>query len=154
MKKAFARNIVEYNEKFIDRKLNPQKGHRYLPYIVVIIDEFADLIMQVGKEVEMPVARIAQLARAVGIHMIVATQRPSTNVITGIIKANFPARIAFRVPSIVDSRTILDQTGANQLIGKGDLLIAENGNVKRVQCAFVDTPEVERLVDYIYEQKE
>jgi S-DNA-T family DNA segregation ATPase FtsK/SpoIIIE len=154
LKKAFARNIVEYNEKFIDRKLNPQKGHRYLPYIVVIIDEFADLIMQVGKEVEMPVARIAQLARAVGIHMIVATQRPSTNVITGIIKANFPARIAFRVPSIVDSRTILDQTGANQLIGKGDLLIAENGNVKRVQCAFVDTPEVERLVDYIYEQKE
>jgi len=153
LKKAFARNIVEYNEKFIDRKLNPQKGHRYLPYIVVIIDEFADLIMQVGKEVEMPVARIAQLARAVGIHMIVATQRPSTNVITGIIKANFPARIAFRVPSIVDSRTILDQTGANQLIGKGDLLISENGNVKRVQCAFVDTPEVERLVDYIYEQQ-
>ncbi|TKG95051.1 DNA translocase FtsK [Puteibacter caeruleilacunae] len=153
LKKAHARNIKEYNKKFITRKLNPEKGHRYLPYIVVVIDEFADLIMTAGKDIETPIARIAQLARAVGIHMIIATQRPSTNIITGVIKANFPARIAFKVASMIDSRTILDTPGANQLIGKGDMLISNGGLLTRVQCAFVDTPEVERICDCISEQK-
>lgn len=153
LKAAHARNIKEYNKKFIERKLNPNKGHRYMPYIVVIIDEFADLIMTAGKEIELPIARIAQLARAVGIHMIIATQRPSTNIITGVIKANFPARIAFKVASMIDSRTILDTPGANQLIGKGDMLIASGSEITRVQCAFVDTPEVERICEFIAEQR-
>jgi len=153
LKKAHARNIKEYNEKFIKRKLNPENGHRFLPYIVVIIDEFADLIMTAGKEVEAPIARIAQLARAIGIHMIIATQRPSTNIITGVIKANFPARIAFKVASMIDSRTILDSPGANQLIGRGDMLISTNSDVVRVQCAFVDTPEVEAITEFIQEQQ-
>ncbi len=153
LKKAHTRNIIEYNAKFISRRLNPEKGHRYLPYIVVIVDEFADLIMTAGKEVELPIARIAQLARAVGIHMIIATQRPSTNIITGVIKANFPARIAFKVASMIDSRTILDTPGANQLIGKGDMLISAGSAMTRVQCAFVDTPEVERVCQFIAEQK-
>ena len=152
LKKAHARNIKEYNEKFISRRLNPLKGHRYQPYIVVVIDEFADLIMTAGKEIELPIARIAQLARAVGIHMVIATQRPSVTIITGVIKANFPARIAFRVASMVDSRTILDTPGANQLIGKGDMLISTGNNLTRVQCAFVDTPEVEAIVHYISQQ--
>ncbi|GET23420.1 FtsK/SpoIIIE family DNA translocase [Prolixibacter denitrificans] len=152
LKKAHARNIKEYNQKFISRRLNPEKGFRYLPYIVVVIDEFADLIMTAGKEIELPIARIAQLARAVGIHMIIATQRPSTNIITGVIKANFPARIAFRVASMVDSRTILDSPGANQLIGKGDMLVSTGSSLTRVQCAFVDTPEVESIVHFIGEQ--
>ena len=137
--------IIEYNKKFIDRRLNPENGHRYLPYIVVLIDEFADLIMTAGKEVETPIARLAQLARAIGIHLIVATQRPSVNVITGIIKANFPARIAFRVTSKIDSRTILDAGGADQLIGRGDLLYTAGNEIERIQCAFVDTPEVEKI---------
>ncbi|MFT3739284.1 MAG: FtsK/SpoIIIE domain-containing protein [Breznakibacter sp.] len=153
LKKAHARNIKEYNHKFIKRQLNPNKGHHFLPYIVVIIDEFADLIMTAGKEVELPIARIAQLARAVGIHMIIATQRPSTNIITGVIKANFPTRVAFKVASMIDSRTILDSPGANQLIGRGDMLISQGSDLVRVQCAFVDTPEVERIVDYIGEQR-
>lgn len=153
LKKAHARNIKEYNTKFITRKLNPENGHRYLPYIVVIIDEFADLIMTAGKEVETPIARIAQLARAIGIHMIIATQRPSTNIITGVIKANFPARIAFKVASMIDSRTILDSPGANQLIGRGDMLVSISSDLVRVQCAFVDTPEVEALTDYIKNQQ-
>ncbi len=153
LKKAHARNIKEYNKKFLSRRLNPEKGHRYLPYIVVVIDEFADLIMTAGKEIELPIARIAQLARAVGIHMIIATQRPSTNIITGVIKANFPARIAFKVASMIDSRTILDTPGANQLIGKGDMLISQGSNMTRVQCAFIDTPEVERLCAFISEQR-
>jgi S-DNA-T family DNA segregation ATPase FtsK/SpoIIIE len=153
LKKAHARNVKEYNKKFTSRMLNPEKGHRYMPYIVVIIDEFADLIMTAGKEIELPIARIAQLARAVGIHMIIATQRPSTNIITGVIKANFPARIAFKVASMIDSRTILDTPGANQLIGKGDMLIASGSNITRVQCAFVDTPEVERICSFISEQR-
>jgi S-DNA-T family DNA segregation ATPase FtsK/SpoIIIE len=153
LKKARMRNIKEYNDKFINRKLNPEKGHRYLPYIVVIIDEFGDLIMTAGKEVELPIARIAQLARAVGIHMIIATQRPSTNIITGTIKANFPARLAFRVASMIDSRTILDSPGANQLIGRGDMLFLQGSDLTRVQCAFVDTPEVERIADFIGEQQ-
>lgn len=152
LKKAHARNIKEYNEKFISRRLNPEKGHRYQPYIVVVIDEFADLIMTAGKEIELPIARIAQLARAVGIHMVIATQRPSINIITGVIKANFPARIAFRVASMVDSRTILDCPGANQLIGKGDMLVSIGNNLTRVQCAFVDTPEVEAIAHYISQQ--
>ncbi|MGC9151359.1 MAG: DNA translocase FtsK 4TM domain-containing protein [Microbacter sp.] len=152
LKKAHVRNIKEYNSKFVARHLNPEKGHRYLPYIVVIIDEFGDLIMQAGKEVEMPIARIAQLARAVGIHMVIATQRPSTNIITGVIKANFPARVAFRVMAMVDSRTILDTPGANQLIGRGDMLFSQGGDLIRVQCAFVDTPEVEKIVKYIAQQ--
>lgn len=152
LKKAHARNIKEYNEKFISRRLNPEKGHRYQPYIVVVIDEFADLIMTAGKEIELPIARIAQLARAVGIHMVIATQRPSINIITGVIKANFPARIAFRVASMVDSRTILDTPGANQLIGKGDMLVSTGNTLIRVQCAFVDTPEVEAIAHYISEQ--
>jgi len=153
LKLAQTRNIKEYNSKFIHRHLNPEKGHRYLPYIVVIIDEFADLIMTAGKEIEMPIARIAQLARAVGIHMIIATQRPSADIITGIIKANFPARIAFKVASMVDSRTILDTPGANQLIGKGDMLVSIGSTMTRLQCAFVDTPEVERICDFISEQQ-
>ncbi|MDX1284024.1 MAG: DNA translocase FtsK 4TM domain-containing protein, partial [Draconibacterium sp.] len=153
LKSAHARNVKEYNKKFISRKLNPEKGHKYLPYIVVIIDEFADLIMTAGKEIELPIARIAQLARAVGIHMIIATQRPSTNIITGVIKANFPARIAFKVASMIDSRTILDTPGANQLIGKGDMLIASGSDITRVQCAFVDTPEVEKICTFISEQR-
>ena len=153
LKKAGVRTIAEYNDKFIHRKLNPEKGHRFLPYIVVIIDEFGDLIMVAGKEVELPIARIAQLARAIGIHMILATQRPSTNIITGIIKANFPTRIAFRVSSMVDSRTILDASGAQHLIGRGDLLFSKDGETSRVQCAFVDTPEVEEIVDYIGSQQ-
>ena len=153
LKKAHARNVKEYNRKFVSRKLNPNKGHKYMPYIVVIIDEFADLIMTAGKEIELPIARIAQLARAVGIHMIIATQRPSVTIITGVIKANFPARIAFKVASMIDSRTILDQPGANQLIGKGDMLISANSDVSRVQCAFVDTPEVEKVCSFISEQR-
>jgi S-DNA-T family DNA segregation ATPase FtsK/SpoIIIE len=153
LKKAHARNIKEYNAKFIKRKLNPENGHRYLPYIVVIIDEFADLIMTAGKEVEAPIARIAQLARAIGIHMIIATQRPSTNIITGVIKANFPARIAFKVASMIDSRTILDSPGANQLIGRGDMLVSISSDLVRVQCAFVDTPEVESITDFIRDQQ-
>jgi S-DNA-T family DNA segregation ATPase FtsK/SpoIIIE len=153
LKEASARNIKEYNEKFIKRKLNPQKGHQYLPFIVLVIDEFADLIMTAGKEIEMPIARLAQLARAVGIHLIIATQRPSVNIITGTIKANFPSRIAFKVSSKIDSRTILDTGGAEQLIGKGDMLISHNGEVTRLQCAFVDTPEVEQVVEFIGEQR-
>ncbi|HEX7844758.1 MAG TPA: DNA translocase FtsK 4TM domain-containing protein [Chitinophagaceae bacterium] len=153
LKEAGARNIKEYNEKFIKRKLNPQKGHQYLPFIVLVIDEFADLIMTAGKEVEMPIARLAQLARAVGIHLIIATQRPSVNIITGTIKANFPSRIAFKVSSKIDSRTILDTGGAEQLIGKGDMLISHHGEVTRLQCAFVDTPEVEEIVDFIGDQR-
>ncbi len=153
LKKAHAKNIVEYNGKFIKRKLSPDNGHRFLPYIIVVIDEFADLIQTAGKEIELPLGRIAQKARAIGIHLIVATQRPSTNVITGVIKANFPGRIAFRVTSIVDSRTILDQTGANQLIGKGDMLISKGGgDLIRIQCAFASTEEVEDLVDFIGDQ--
>lgn len=152
LEKAFVRQVTEYNEKFKEKKLDPREGHRYMPYIVVIIDEFADLIMTAGKEVELPIARLAQLARAVGIHVIIATQRPSTNVITGMIKANFPVRIAFKVSSGVDSKTILDSTGAQQLIGRGDMLISNNGEMTRVQCAFVDTPEVEKVCDYIARQ--
>ncbi|HET8573590.1 MAG TPA: DNA translocase FtsK [Edaphocola sp.] len=153
LKDAGARNIKEYNAKFIKRKLNPEQGHKYLPFIVLVIDEFADLIMTAGKEVEMPIARLAQLARAVGIHLIIATQRPSVNVITGIIKANFPARIAFKVSAKVDSRTILDAGGAEQLIGRGDMLISYGSELLRLQCAFVDTPEVERIVQFIGEQR-
>lgn len=153
LKEAGARNIKEYNEKFIKRKLNPQKGHQYLPFIVLVIDEFADLIMTAGKEIEMPIARLAQLARAVGIHLIIATQRPSVNIITGTIKANFPSRIAFKVSSKIDSRTILDTGGAEQLIGKGDMLVSHNGEVTRLQCPFVDTPEVEEVVNFIGEQR-
>ena len=153
LKQAQTRNIKEYNNKFVSRKLNPEKGHRYMPYIVVLIDEFSDLIMTAGKEVEHPIARLAQLARAIGIHLIVATQRPSVNVITGMIKANFPARIAFRVLSKVDSRTILDSSGADQLIGKGDMLISTGNDIIRLQCGFVDTPEVEDICEFIGEQR-
>ncbi len=152
LKEANVRSIKEYNAKFVQRRLNPEKGHRYLPYIVIVVDEFGDLIMTAGKEVETPIARIAQKARAVGMHMILATQRPSTNVITGIIKANFPGRIAFRVAQMVDSRTILDRPGANQLIGKGDMLYAINGEIERVQCAYISTEEVEAIVDAIDSQ--
>ncbi|WP_127132477.1 FtsK/SpoIIIE family DNA translocase [Pseudoflavitalea rhizosphaerae] len=152
LKEAGTRNIKEYNEKFVKRKLNPQKGHQYLPFIVLVVDEFADLIMTAGKEVEMPIARLAQLARAVGIHLIIATQRPSVNIITGTIKANFPARIAFKVSSKIDSRTILDTGGAEQLIGKGDMLISYNGELTRLQCAFVDTPEVDSVCENIGNQ--
>ncbi len=152
LKEAGCRNIKEYNEKFTNRRLNPQKGHQFLPFIVLVVDEFADLIMTAGKEVEMPIARLAQLARAIGIHLIIATQRPSVNIITGTIKANFPARIAFKVSSKIDSRTILDAGGAEQLIGKGDMLISYNGEITRLQCAFVDTPEVERVCEFIGEQ--
>ena len=153
LKAAKVRNIKEYNEKFINRRLNPNKGHRYLPYFVVIVDEFADLIMTAGREIETPIARIAQLARAVGIHLIIATQRPTTNIITGVIKANFPARIAFRVTSMIDSRTILDQPGANQLVGRGDMLISTGSEITRVQCAFIDTPEVQMITDHIGNQR-
>lgn len=150
---AHVRNIKEYNAKFKARKLNPKEGHEFMPYIVVIIDEFGDLIMTAGKEVELPIARIAQLARAVGMHMVIATQRPTTNIITGTIKANFPARMAFKVMSVIDSRTILDRTGANQLIGRGDMLFLHGNEPVRVQCAFVDTPEVERINDFICKQQ-
>ncbi len=153
LKEAGCRNIREYNEKFVSRKLNPEKGHQFLPFIVLVVDEFADLIMTAGKEIEMPIARLAQLARAVGIHLIIATQRPSVNIITGTIKANFPARIAFKVSSKIDSRTILDTGGAEQLIGKGDMLISYNGDIVRLQCAFVDTPEVDKIVDFIGAQR-
>ncbi len=153
LKDAHVRQIKEYNEKFVNRQLNPLKGHHYMPYIVVIIDEFADLIMTVGKEVETPIARIAQKARAVGIHMILATQRPSANIVTGVIRANFPARFAFKVSSGLESRVILDQTGADQLIGRGDMLVSAGNDTVRVQCAFVDTPEVERITDYISKQQ-
>ena len=153
LKNAACRNIVEYNKKFKDRKLNPNDGHQFLPYIVLVVDEFADLIMTAGKEVETPIARLAQLARAIGIHLIIATQRPSVNVITGVIKANFPARIAFRVTSKIDSRTILDGSGADQLIGRGDMLFTQGNELVRIQCAFVDTPEIEVLTDFIGSQK-
>lgn len=153
LKDAMVRNIKEYNEKFKTRKLNPENGHRFLPYIVLVVDEFADLIMTAGKEVETPIARLAQLARAIGIHLIIATQRPSVNVITGMIKANFPARIAFRVMSKIDSRTILDAGGADQLIGRGDMLYTNGNDMVRVQCAFIDTPEVEKVCDFIGGQK-
>ena len=153
LKIAKVRNIKEYNERFNSRRLNPNNGHRFLPYIVVVIDEFGDLIMTAGKEVELPIARIAQLARAVGIHMIIATQRPTTNIITGTIKANFPARVAFRVAAMIDSRTTLDRPGANQLIGKGDMLFLQGNDPVRVQCAFIDTPEIENIVKYIAEQQ-
>ena len=152
LKNAQCRNISEYNSKFVNRKLNPELGHTYLPYIILVIDEFADLIMTAGKEVETPIARLAQLARAIGIHLIIATQRPSVNVITGVIKANFPARIAFRVTSKIDSRTILDSGGADQLIGRGDMLFTQGNELTRLQCAFVDTPEVEKITDYIGSQ--
>lgn len=153
LKDAMVRNIKEYNTKFRNRKLNPNNGHRFLPYIVLVVDEFADLIMTAGKEVETPIARLAQLARAVGIHLIIATQRPSVNVITGIIKANFPARVAFRVTSKIDSRTILDGSGADQLIGRGDMLYTQGADMVRLQCAFVDTPEVDKITEYIGSQK-
>ncbi|MDR0419705.1 MAG: DNA translocase FtsK, partial [Prevotellaceae bacterium] len=153
LKDAAVRNIREYNQKIIERRLNPEKGHRYLPYIVLVIDEFADLIMTAGREVETPIARLAQLARAIGIHLIIATQRPTTNIITGLIKANFPARIAFRVTSMIDSRTILDQSGAQQLIGKGDMLVSTGSDLTRVQCAFVDLHEVERITKFIGNQQ-
>ncbi len=149
LKEGGCRNIKEYNAKFVSRRLNPEKGHQFLPFIVLVVDEFADLIMTAGKEVEMPIARLAQLARAVGIHLVIATQRPSVNIITGTIKANFPARVAFKVSSKIDSRTILDAGGAEQLIGKGDMLISLNGEIARLQCAFVDTPEVDKVVEFI-----
>jgi S-DNA-T family DNA segregation ATPase FtsK/SpoIIIE len=153
LKAAQSRNIKEYNEKFISRKLNPEKGHKYLPYIVLIIDEFADLIMTAGREIEGPIGRLAQLARAIGIHLIISTQRPSANIITGFIKANFPTRIAFRVFSSIDSRTILDATGADRLVGRGDMLVSSGNEPVRVQCAFIDTPEIEELTDFIGSQK-
>ncbi|MCA1764316.1 MAG: DNA translocase FtsK 4TM domain-containing protein [Cryomorphaceae bacterium] len=153
LKNAAVRNIKEYNAKFIKRRLNPEKGHKYLPYIVLVVDEFADLIMTAGKEVETPIARLAQLARAIGIHLIIATQRPSVNIITGVIKANFPARIAFRVSSKIDSRTILDASGADQLIGRGDMLLSTGNDLIRLQCGFVDTPEVDEITEYIGNQR-
>lgn len=154
MKKAHVRNIKEYNDKFITRRLSPEKGHKYLPYIILVIDEFADLIMTAGREIEAPLARIAQIARAIGIHLVIATQRPTTNIITGVIKANFPARLAFRVTSMIDSRTILDSPGANQLIGRGDLLLSSGGSeLMRIQCAFIDTPEIEQITEYIGSQR-
>jgi S-DNA-T family DNA segregation ATPase FtsK/SpoIIIE len=153
LKLGMVRNIKEYNTKFIQRKLNPENGHQFLPYIILVIDEFADLIMTAGKEIEMPISRLAQLARAIGIHLIVATQRPSVNVITGIIKANFPSRIAFRVTSKIDSRTILDGSGADQLVGKGDMLYSGGSDLIRVQCAFIDTPEVEKITEFIGSQR-
>ena len=153
LKEVGARNIKEYNKKFIDRKIPPRNGHGFMPYIVVIIDEFGDLIMTAGKEIELPIARIAQLARAVGIHMVIATQRPTTTIITGNIKANFPARIAFKVSAGIDSKTILDRTGAQQLIGRGDMLFLNGAEPVRVQCAFVDTPEVERINEFIADQQ-
>ncbi len=153
LKTAQCRNIKEYNAKFIARRLNPENGHRYLPYIVLVVDEFADLIMTAGREVETPIARLAQLARAIGIHLIIATQRPSVNIITGTIKANFPARIAFRVTSKIDSRTILDAGGADQLIGRGDMLYSTGNDLIRIQCGFVDTPEVEEITEFIGAQQ-
>ncbi|HQY00309.1 MAG TPA: DNA translocase FtsK, partial [Flavobacteriales bacterium] len=153
LKDAQVRNIKEYNTKFIKRRLNPENGHRFLPYIVLVVDEFADLIMTAGREVETPIARLAQLARAIGIHLIIATQRPSVNIITGTIKANFPARIAFRVTSKIDSRTILDSGGADQLIGRGDMLLSTGNDLIRIQCAFVDTPEVDKICDFIGNQR-
>ncbi|MDX5438593.1 MAG: DNA translocase FtsK, partial [Pontibacter sp.] len=153
LKDAGCRNLKEYNKKFVERKLNPKKGHRFMPFIVLVIDELADLMMTAGKEVETPIARLAQLARAIGIHLVVATQRPSVNVITGIIKANFPARISFKVTSKIDSRTILDAGGADQLIGQGDMLFSIGSDMVRIQCAFVDTPEVDRICDFIGEQQ-
>ena len=153
LKKARARNIKEYNEKFTKRKLNPNDGHKFLPYIILVIDEFADLIMTAGKEVELPIARLAQLARAIGIHLIIATQRPSVNIITGTIKANFPVRLAFKVTSKIDSRTILDAGGAEQLIGRGDMLLNIGSTIVRLQCAFVDTPEVEKVIEHIGAQQ-
>jgi S-DNA-T family DNA segregation ATPase FtsK/SpoIIIE len=153
LKDAQVRNIKEYNTKFIERKLNPNSGHNYMPYIVVVVDEFADLIMTAGREIESPLTRLAQLARATGIHLVIATQRPSVNIITGTIKANFPARFAYRVISKIDSRTILDSSGADQLVGKGDMLISTGSDLVRVQCAFVDTPEVERVTDFIGSQR-
>lgn len=152
LKEAATKNIIEYNDKIKAKKLNPNEGHKFMPYIVVIVDEFSDLIMTAGKEVEVPIARLAQKARAVGMHVIIATQRPSTNVITGIIKANFPARIAFKVSSGVDSKTILDTTGAQQLIGRGDMLVSNSAPMVRVQCAFIDTPEVEKVAEHIAAQ--
>ncbi len=153
LKDAQARNLKEYNKKFINRKLNPKEGHRYLPYIVLVIDELADLMMTAGKEIENPIARLAQLARAIGIHLIVATQRPSVNVITGVIKANFPTRISFKVTSNMDSRTILDSKGAEQLVGMGDMLFSSGSDIIRLQCPFVDTPEIERICDQIGNQR-
>ena len=153
LKKAQCRNLKEYNHKFLNRHLNPQNGHKFLPYIVLVVDEFADLIMTAGKEVEMPIARLAQLARAIGIHLILATQRPSVNIITGTIKANFPARIAFKTTSKIDSRTILDTGGAEQLIGRGDMLLSVGSDMVRLQCGFVDTPEVEKVRDFISNQQ-
>jgi S-DNA-T family DNA segregation ATPase FtsK/SpoIIIE len=153
LKDAGAKNLKEYNAKFVSRKLNPKEGHRFLPYIVLVIDELADLMMTAGKEVETPIARLAQLARAIGIHLVVATQRPSVNVITGVIKANFPARLSFRVISKVDSRTILDTGGADQLVGMGDMLLSNGSDIMRLQCPFIDTPEIERVVDYISSQR-
>ncbi len=153
LKNAQVRNIKEYNKKFVDRRLNPQKGHRFLPFIVLVVDEFADLMMTAGKDVEMPIARLAQLARAIGIHLVIATQRPSVNIITGTIKANFPGRMAFKVTSKVDSRTILDASGADQLIGRGDMLLSIDGNLTRLQCPFVDTPEVEEITKFIGDQR-
>ena len=152
LKAAGVRHITEYNQKFTERGLSPANGHKYLPFIVIIIDEFADLIMTAGKEIEAPIARIAQLARAVGMHLIIATQRPSVKIITGTIKANFPARLAFRVTSLIDSRTILDSGGAEQLIGQGDMLLSTGTDNVRIQCAFVDTPEVDRVLEFIEEQ--
>ena len=147
------RNIKEYNEKFLARKLNPNDGHQFLPYIILVIDEFADLIMTAGREIETPLTRLAQLARATGIHLIIATQRPSVNIITGTIKANFPARIAFRVISKIDSRTILDSSGADQLIGRGDMLLSTGSDLIRLQCAFVDTPEIDKVTEFIGSQR-
>ena len=153
LKDAQVRNIKEYNSKFLIRKLNPNEGHHFLPYIVVIIDEFADLIMTAGKEIEIPLTRLAQLARAVGIHLVIATQRPSVNIITGSIKANFPARLAFRVISKIDSRTILDSPGADQLIGRGDMLLSTGSELIRLQCAFIDTPEIDKVTEFIGSQR-
>jgi S-DNA-T family DNA segregation ATPase FtsK/SpoIIIE len=153
LKAAQVRHLKEYNQKFLKRQLNPNNGHRFLPYIVLVVDEFADLMMTAGKEVEAPIARLAQLARAIGIHLVIATQRPSVNIITGIIKANFPGRIAFKVTAKVDSRTILDASGADQLIGRGDMLLSQSGEITRLQCPFVDTPEVEHIAKFIGDQK-
>ena len=152
LKLAGARNIKEYNKKYINHQLRLTDGHEYMPYVVVVIDEFGDLIMTAGKEIELPIARIAQLARAVGIHMVIATQRPTTSIITGNIKANFPGRMAFRVSAMIDSRTILDRPGANQLIGRGDMLFLNGNDPVRVQCAFIDTPEIERINQYVAAQ--
>jgi len=153
LKDAGVRNIKEYNTKFINRRLNPEKGHRYLPYIVLVIDELADLMMTAGKEVEQPIARLAQLARAIGIHLIIATQRPSVNVITGLIKANFPARLSFKVTSKIDSRTILDTGGSEQLVGNGDMLLSMGSDMIRLQCPFVDTPEIDGICEFIGSQR-